>query len=220
MICSIKNLPFFCSWSGGKDSCLAFYYAVQAGGKPCRLFTMLSEEGDHSKSHGLPLRILEQQAASLGVPLITVAASWEDYEKVFIGQLREFKAEGIEVGVFGDIDLEEHRQWQENACAAAGMKAYLPLWGKSRQKVVTEFVDLGFQAVIVAVNEEKMDRGYLGRVLDKQLMLKLAADGIDVAGENGEFHTIVTNGPLFRFPVNLKINGFKPVGQHCFVEFD
>ncbi|HHW28615.1 MAG TPA: adenosine nucleotide hydrolase, partial [Syntrophomonadaceae bacterium] len=61
---------------------------------------------------------------------------------------------------------------------------------------------------------------YLGRVLDKQLMLKLAADGIDVAGENGEFHTIVTNGPLFRFPVNLKINGFKPVGQHCFVEFD
>jgi len=220
MICSIKNLPFFSSWSGGKDSCLAFYYAVQAGGKPCYLFTMLSEEGERSKSHGLPLRILEQQAASLGVPLITVAASWEDYEKVFIGQLREFKAKGVEVGVFGDIDLEEHRQWQENACAAAGMKAYLPLWGKSRQKVVTELVDLGFQAVIVAVNEEIMDRSYLGRVLDKQLMLKLAADGIDVAGENGEFHTIVTNGPLFRFPVNLKINGFKPVGQHCFVEFD
>ena len=220
MICSIKNLPFFCSWSGGKDSCLAFYYAVQAGGKPCYLFTMLSEEGERSKSHGLPLRILEQQAASLGVPLVTGAASWEDYERVFVGQLREFKAKGIEVGVFGDIDLEEHRQWQENACAAAGMKAYLPLWGKSRQKVVTELVDLGFQAVIVAVNEEIMDRSYLGRVLDKQLMLKLAADGIDVAGENGEFHTIVTNGPLFRFPVNLKINGFKPVGQHCFVEFD
>ncbi|MFW0967254.1 MAG: diphthine--ammonia ligase [Thermacetogeniaceae bacterium] len=220
MICSIENLPFFCSWSGGKDSCLAFYYAVQAGGKPCCLFTMLSEEGEHSKSHGLPLRILEQQAASLGVPLVTGASSWEDYERVFIGQLREFKAKGIEVGVFGDIDLEEHRKWQENACAAAEMRAYLPLWGKSRQRVVAELVDLGFQAVIVAVNEEKMDRRYLGRVLNKPLMSELAADGIDVAGENGEFHTIVTDGPLFRFPVDLKINGFKPVGLHCFLDLD
>jgi len=220
MICSMKDLPFFCSWSGGKDSCLAFYYAVQAGGKPCCLFTMLSEEGERSKSHGLPIRILEQQAASLGVPLVTGAASWEDYERVFIGRLREFKAEGIEVGVFGDIDLEEHRQWQENACAAAGMKAYLPLWGKSRQKVVAELVDLGFQAVIVAVNEEKMDRGYLGRVLDKQLMAELAGRGIDIAGESGEYHTVVIDGPLFKQRIELKITGLKSVEQHCFLDLD
>lgn len=220
MNCFIKDLPFFCSWSGGKDSCLAFYYAVQSGGKPYCFFTMLSEEGERSMSHAIPLRILEQQAASLEVPLVTRAASWEDYEKIFVGQLREFKAEGVEVGVFGDIDLEEHRKWQENACAAAGMKAYLPLWGKLRQEVVAELVDLGFQAVIVAVNEEKMDRGYLGKVLDRPLIAELAGEGIDIAGENGEFHTLVADGPLFRFPVDLMVKGLKSVGQYCFLDLD
>lgn len=220
MHCSIRNIPFFCSWSGGKDSCLAFYYAVLVGAEPCCLFTMLSEEGEHSKSHGLPLRILEQQAASLGVPLVTGAASWDDYEKVFIGQLQEFKAEGIEVGVFGDIDLEEHRKWQENACAAVGMQAYLPLWGKSRQSVVAELVDLGFHAVIVAVNEDKMDRRYLGRVLDRPLMSELDREGIDIAGENGEYHTVVTGGPLFKQTVDLKVKGLKIVEQYCFLDFD
>lgn len=220
MNCFIKDLPFFCSWSGGKDSCLAFYYAVQSGGKPYCFFTMLSEEGERSRSHAIPLRILEQQAASLEVPLVTRAASWEDYEKIFVGQLREFKAEGVEVGVFGDIDLEEHRKWQENACAAAGMKAYLPLWGRSRREIVAELVDLGFQAVIVAVNEEKMGREYLGKVMDRPLMDELESKGIDVAGENGEYHTVITDGPLFQKPLTLEVKGIESHEKHCFLHID
>lgn len=211
---------FFCSWSGGKDSCLAFYHAVQTGGKPRCLFTMLSEEGERSRAHALPVKILENQASSLGIPLITGSASWGGYEKVFVDQLRKFKEEGIEFGVFGDIDLEEHRKWQENACAAAGMEACLPLWGRSRREIVAELVDLGFQAVIVAVNEEKMDRQYLGRVLDRPLMDELESKGIDVAGENGEYHTVITGGPPFQNPITLDVKGLKSHEKHCFLHID
>ena len=220
MNCTINNRPFFSSWRGGKDSCLAFYHAVQAGGKPRYLFTMLSEEGERSRSHALPLRILRQQAASLGVVLITGAATWDSYEKVFIDQLRKFKIEGIQFGVFGDIDLEEHRNWQENACGAAEMKAYLPLWGRPRREIVAELVDLGFQAVIVTVNEEKMDRHYLGRILDRKLIDELESKGVDACGENGEFHTVITDGPLFRQPVELKVKGLQSHEQYCFLNIE
>lgn len=216
----INQASFFCSWSGGKDACLAFYHAVQAGGKPRCLFTMLSEDGERSRAHALPLRILESQASSLGIPLVVGSAAWGGYEKVFIDQLRKFKEEGIKFGVYGDIDLDGHRKWQENACAAAGMKAYLPLWGRSRREIVTELVELGFQALIVAVNEEKMDRQYLGRVMDRPLMDELESKGIDVAGENGEYHTVITGGPLFQNPITMEVKGLKSYEKHCFLHID
>jgi len=216
----IEHSPFFCSWSGGKDACLAYYHAVQAGGKPCCLFTMLSEDGERSRAHALPLRILESQASSLGVSMVVGSAAWGGYEKVFVDQLWKFKEEGIEFGVFGDIDLEGHREWQEKVCATAGMKAYLPLWGRSRREIVAELVDLGFQAVIVAVDEEKMDRGYLGRVMDRPLMDELESNGIDVAGENGEYHTVITGGPLFQNPIALDVKGLKSHENYCFLHID
>ena len=216
----IEHSPFFCSWSGGKDACLAYYHAVQAGGKPCYLFTMLSEDGERSRAHALPLRILESQASSLGVSMVVGSAAWGGYEKVFVDQLWKFKEEGIEFGVFGDIDLEGHREWQEKVCDAVGMKAYLPLWGRSRREIVAELVDLGFQAVIVAVDEEKMDRGYLGRVMDRPLMDELESKGIDVAGENGEYHTVITGGPLFQNPIALDVKGLKSHENYCFLHID
>ncbi|MEG3067434.1 MAG: hypothetical protein RQM95_04140 [Syntrophaceticus schinkii] len=103
---------------------------------------------------------------------------------------------------------------------AAGMKAYLPLWGRSRREIVTELVELGFQALIVAVNEEKMDRQYLGRVMDRPLMDELESKGIDVAGENGEYHTVITGGPLFQNPITMEVKGLKSYEKHCFLHID
>ncbi len=213
----LKNSPFFCSWSGGKDACLAYYHAIEAGGKPHCLFTMMSTGGERSRAHGLPLRILEEQAVSLGMPLVVGCAEWGGYEKIFVEQLKKFKVEGVEFGVFGDIDLEGHRQWQEKNCTSVGMKAYLPLWGRPRRQIVAELVGLGFQATIVAVNEEKMDSQYLGKVLDGSLMRELEEEGIDVAGENGEFHTVITDGPLFQKPISLEIKGTRANGKYCFL---
>lgn len=203
----IKDRPFFCSWSGGKDACLALYHAVQAGGVPKYLFTMLAEGGERSRAHGLTLELLERQAEALGIPLVTGAASWDSYEEIFLAQLRRFKEEGIEAGVFGDIDLEGHLEWEEMVCDKVGLDAFLPLWKRPRRELVEEFVDLGFQAVIVVVKEEQMDSRFLGQVLDRPLLDELEKEGIDVAGENGEFHTVITGGPLFKHPVDVEVKG-------------
>jgi diphthine-ammonia ligase len=159
MMCSMpeKGIPFVCSWSGGKDSCLALYRAVAAGAEPKVLLSMLREDGTRSRSHGLQREVLQAQADSLGVPLVTKTASWPDYESVFIAALQELKAVGVAAGVFGDIDIDEHQLWEEQVCAAAGIEAYLPLWKTSRLALLGEFLMLGFEATIVTINGEKLD---------------------------------------------------------------
>lgn len=198
-----SNVPFVCSWSGGKDSCLALYRAVIAGAEPQSLLSMLREDGQRSRSHGLPCEILQAQADSLGIPLVTKTASWPDYESVFIAALKELQASGVEAGVFGDIDIDDHRLWEEKVCAAAGIEAYLPLWKGSRLALLGEFLMLGFEATLVAVNGDKLDKAYLGRVIDPELVQEFASLGIDPSGEVGEYHTVVTNGPIFSEPVQL-----------------
>lgn len=205
MMCSMptRGVPFVCSWSGGKDSCLALYRAVTAGAEPRVLLSMLREDGARSRSHGLPCEVLQAQADSLGISLVTKTASWSDYEPVFITALQELKATGVKAGVFGDIDGDEHRLWEEKVCAAAGIEAYLPLWKASRLALLGELLMLGFEATIVTVNSEKLDQTYLGRVIDLDLIREFASLGIDPSGEEGEYHTVVTNGPVFSEPVRL-----------------
>jgi diphthine-ammonia ligase len=199
-----KGIPFVCSWSGGKDSCLALYRAVTAGAEPKVLLSMLREDGQRSRSHGLRREVLQAQADSLGMPLAAKAASWSDYESVFIAALQELRASGIEAGVFGDIDVDDHRLWEEKVCTAAGIEVYLPLWQTERLTLLGEFLMLGFEATIVTVNGEKLDRAYLGRVLDLDLVREFSALGIDPSGEAGEYHTVVTDGPIFSGPVRLE----------------
>ncbi|MBN1813584.1 MAG: diphthine--ammonia ligase [Anaerolineae bacterium] len=198
------GVSFVCSWSGGKDSCLALYRAVTAGAEPRMLLSMLREDGVRSRSHGLSCEVLRAQADSLGIPLVTKTAPWSDYESVFIAALQGLKATGIEAGVFGDIDIEEHRLWEEKVCGAVGIEAYLPLWKGSRLALLGEFLMLGFEATIVVVNSEKLDQAYLGRVVDLDLVCEFASLGIDPSGEEGEYHTVVTNGPIFSEPVWLE----------------
>jgi diphthine-ammonia ligase len=192
---------FCCSWSGGKDSCLAFARAVAAGGRPALLVTMLTESGQRSRSHGLRREVLAAQAEGLGLPLATIATSWADYEASMIELLAQAKAAGCEAAVFGDIDIPRHREWEEMVCAAAGLGAVLPLWQHDRHELLREFWQLGYQCHIVAAREGVVDPALLGRLLDEPLARELCAAGIDACGENGEFHTLVTGGPLFRRPL-------------------
>jgi diphthine-ammonia ligase len=198
------GIAFFCSWSGGKDSALALYRAMSAGARPCFLFTMLDEGGKRSRSHGIPLEVLRGQAASLGIPLRTGRASWSEYESVFVAALRELAASGVEAGVFGDIDIDEHREWEEKVCEQAGLEAHLPLWKAAREELLEEFVGLGFEAVIIATNAEKMGREYLGKRLDRALIEELTSLAIDLCGEAGEYHTVVTDGPIFRERLRIR----------------
>jgi diphthine-ammonia ligase len=202
---NINNKTFFCSWSGGKDSCLSLYYALKQGGIPKRLITMLIENGERSRSHGLSLNLLKKQSESLNIPLGTRATSWEDYETNFITALKEMKESGINLGVFGDIDIDDHKKWVKKVCNKTNILEYLPLWKKPRRKIVQEFIDDGFKAIIVTVKDKWLDKELLGRELDENLIGILGKKGVDLAGENGEYHTMVTGGPIFKKDIEYKL---------------
>ena len=200
----IMEKNFFCSWSGGKDSALSLYKAVDLGWKPQALLNILNEDGKNSRSHNLPFSILKAQADSLNIPLVTKNATWDDYEKIFIEALKEFKKQGIDSGVFGDIDIKDHRKWEEMVCEKAGLKAHLPLWNQSREELLFEFLDLGFITMIVVVNQSYLGKKYLGEIIDKELIAEFKKIGIDPSGENGEYHTVVLDGPIFDHLVEIE----------------
>lgn len=198
---SNQVLRFFCSWSGGKDSCLSLYRAFKAGYSCVSLLTMIDESGKHSRSHGLVLETLMAQAKAMDLPLRTAKATWENYEAQFKEQINHFKNDNVLHGVFGDIDLEPHRKWVERVCRESGVTAHLPLWKGVRRTLVHEFIDAGFKALIVVVNTKKMPTRFLGRLIDAALINELEAIGVDACGENGEFHSFVFDGPLFKKPL-------------------
>jgi len=202
---NINNKTFFCSWSGGKDSCLSLYYALKQGAIPKRLITMLIENGERSRTHGLSLNLLKKQSESLNIPLSTYATSWEDYETNFITALKEMKESGINLGVFGDIDIDDHKKWAKKVCHKTNILEYLPLWKELRRKIVQELIDDGFKAIIVAVKDKLLGKELLGRELDKNLIRILEKKGVDLTGENGEYHTMVTGGPIFKKDVEYKL---------------
>jgi len=194
-----------CSWSGGKDSCLALWRTVHAGARLDCLLTMFTEDGKRSRSHGLSRPVLEAQAAAIGVPLLSRSASWDDYETAMVDLLKEAASRGIATVVFGDIDIPRHREWEESVCRQAGLNAVLPLWQEDRLTILDEWWSAGFEARIVVAREGLVERRYLGRVLDRATVAELVQTGVDACGENGEFHTVVTAGPLFREPIRIAL---------------
>lgn len=199
-----------CSWSGGKDSCLALYHAVRQGHAPAMLFTMMTEHGDRSRSHGLPRSLLATQAQRLGLPITFAAASWDRYEAVFIDGLTAIARDGIEAVVFGDIDIERNREWAQRAARAAGLVPLHPLWQRPRRELLHELIDLGFRATLVVTRDDRLAPDFLGRTLDRATLAALEQTGIDACGERGEYHTVVTGGPLFTHDVALSV-----IGRRC-----
>lgn len=197
----MKN--FFCSWSGGKDSCFAFMQAAK-NMTPVVLLNMMNESDRVSRSHAIPKNILQRQAEMLNLPIITRPAGWEEYERIFIGALREIKSKfRVHAGVFGDIDLQPHRDWEEKVCGAVDLEAMLPLWQQDRKELVYAMIDDGIEAYIVSCNET-MGENFLGRRITKSLIEELEALGVDACGENGEYHTLVVNCPMFAKPLAVE----------------
>ncbi len=202
----IEQKNFFTSWSGGKDSALAHYKAVQEGGKPVCLLSMFEENEEYSRSHALPYGVILAQADAMGLPLLVRGASWQTYESQFLDVLDVMKRNGITHGVFGDIDLEDHLVWVEQNCSRKDIQAYHPLRYKERRKVLDELLDAGFEAVIVVVDEEKLPSSFLGKEMNEETIQEIEKLGVDPCGEEGEFHTLIVDGPMFnkRIPVDFK----------------
>lgn len=188
-------MKVFASWSGGKESALATYKAILQGQRVSYLVNFISEDGVRSRSHGIKADVLDLQAKAIGIPIVQVKTSWEDYEENFKRVVTELKEKGIEGGVFGDMDLEEHREWIERVCAELEIKPLLPLWGIEPGELLANFWSLGFKANVVAT---RLDEALLGKNLDEVLVAEIEKSNSHPCGESGEYHTFVTDGPIFK----------------------
>ena len=207
-----------CSWSGGKDSCFALMKTKTAGNIPTVLLNVLNEEGKISRSHGIPVGILKAQAAAIGILIQTISSSWNNYETNFVGELKQLKGKyEVSAAVFGDIDLLAHREWEEKVCATAGLGCMLPLWQQNRQDLVISMLQNNIECIIVSCNEI-LGEEFLGKKLTVELIAALAEKGVDVCGENGEFHTLVTSCPLFAYPIKVEVKAKLHYGNYWFTD--
>jgi len=214
-----EDLVAFVSWSGGKESVLSFYKAKIAGVRIFYLLNMTREDGRFSRSHGLSYDVLRAQAESIGVPLILSQTCWEDYERNFKRKVLELKREGVNAGVFGDVDLREHREWVEKVCRDVGIKPILPLWGEDREKLLWRFIRTGFKAFVVAIHCDFLDYTWLGREVNEEFMKDLKSLGnVDLCGEKGEYHTFVFDGPIFKKKIKFTLGGKVLKDNYYFLE--
>ena len=189
------------SWSAGKDSWLALMRAREQGLDVSTFVTMCDPDGT-SKSHALPAGLVEAQVRALGGTSISVRVPPGEYAARFDACLRDLAASGHTHMIFGDIDLQAHRDWLAPACERAGLEALFPLWGQPRDELARELVARGVRARVVCVDTRWLDASFCGADYDAGFLARLPA-GVCPCGEDGEFHTFVTGGPGFAAPLRV-----------------
>lgn len=189
----------FASWSGGKDGCMALYLASTGGLNIRYLLNMVTEDGRTSWSHGMAAKWLDMQSKAIGIPLVQKRTKQADYEAAFKQTMVDFKSEGITAGVFGDIDFNAHKEWIDRVCAAGGITPHLPLWLMDQNKIMKDFVDLGFETIVVSTNADLLGEEWVGRAIDRDFIFDVGKLGnVTPCGESGEYHTMVVDGPIFK----------------------
>lgn len=199
-------MKFVMSYSCGKDSTLALHRMIKQNHEPVGLLVMCNEKDNRSWFHGVDSELMDKISESLNIPLIKCVSHGEDYNAAFENGLKRAKAMGVQACVFGDIDIEDHKTWGKERCQNVGMDHVFPLWNENREKLTLEFVSSGFQAIIKCINNKLLPMDVLGKELDFSMIQMLKQKGIDVCGENGEYHTVVVGGPLFKEKINVKYN--------------
>lgn len=197
------------NWSSGKDSALALYKIVQENQyEVSTLLTSINKEFQRISMHGVHVLLLERQASLLGIPLTKMELpkepSMEEYQEIMNMTMAEIQAQGITHSIFGDIFLEDLRQYREKQLNAIGMQAVFPLWKQNTSDLIREFLASGFKTIVTCVNGTYLDKSFAGRIIDQQFLDDLP-ENVDPCGENGEFHTFTFDGPIFKSPVQFEI---------------
>lgn len=194
------------NWSGGKDSTLALYHCLQNPDIEIKyLVTTINDVADRISMHGVRTELLIKQAESIGIPLYQIRLpempDMETYDNAMHRHLDFFKSQGITHSIFGDIFLEDLKQYRDARLAEAGLTGIYPLWKRDSNELLNEFFGLGFATVIACV-QERLER-IVGKEITPELILSLPED-VDVCGENGEFHTFAFKGPTFKNDIKYK----------------
>ena len=194
---------YLASWSGGKDSCFAGYKALAQGYKISHLVNFISQQYQRVSFHGTEKRLIQLQSQAIGIPVLQKGTTPDGYEAEFKEAVLALLPEGIKGMVFGDIYLDEHREWVERVCAELGIEAVEPLWGESTESVLSGFIEAGFEAIVVGAKAQLIDQEWVGRGVDIDFMNYLKSKDIDLCGESGEYHTLVVGGPLFKRKIEI-----------------
>lgn len=196
------------AWSGGKDSSLALWtLREQEGRLPNSLLTTVTAEYERISMHGVRRELLRRQAELLGLPLVEVEIPTpcpnDVYEARMAATLASEEMAGVEEVAFGDLFLQDIREYRESRLAPAGLRAHFPVWGLDTTELAHRFIELGFRAILVCVDPRALDRSFAGREFDERLLEDMP-EGVDPCGENGEFHTFVYDGPIFEAAVGCE----------------
>ncbi len=202
-----QNRSFF-NWSSGKDASLALHLLQQQESLPVDLLvTTLSEAHQRVSMHGLHRSLLEAQAEALGIALDIIELPHDNtmatYDKIMGDKLAQLKAAGYTHSCFGDIFLEDLREYRETKLASVGLKAVFPIWQIDTTRLIKQFIDLEFKAIVVCINASLLPKSFCGRIIDQSFINDLPKH-VDPCGENGEFHTFCFDGPIFNHPVDFR----------------
>ncbi|HLI06021.1 MAG TPA: hypothetical protein VKV40_05570 [Ktedonobacteraceae bacterium] len=192
------------SFSGGKDSMLALDRVIRSGLRVAYLVTMFDEASQRVRFHGVPIALIQAQADALGIPLLRYPTRPEIFESVFLRSLVELRQRGLSGIIFGNIHLADVRAWYEERTTAAGLIHVEPLWGGAPGALVRECIARGYLATLTSIELARAKPQWLGAALTERLVQDFEQTGIDPCGERGEYHTFVSNGPLFAHPVPIR----------------
>ena len=200
--------PILFCWSGGKDSAMALHALLsQHNLRVVALLTTVTEGYNRVSMHGVRRELLRQQAESMGLPLHEVCIPPQCVNPIYEARMEEavlaHYKQGVRRVAFGDIFLEDLRVYREKNLARARMTALFPIWKQDTRELAAHFISNGFRAIAVCIDPAKLDRSFAGRELDASFFRDLP-DGVDPCGENGEFHSFVFDGPIFRQPIPVR----------------
>jgi diphthine-ammonia ligase len=207
-----NQLRYAVSFSGGKDSMLALDRALRLGLRVSRLVTLYDDASKRVRFHGVPVEVMRAQAHALGLPIRLYPTTPASFESVFLGALQELRTEEIAGVIFGNIHLADVRAWYEERVRAAELAHVEPLWNEPPGELVREVIGRGYTATLTCLEEATADPAWLGQTLSAELVAAFEARGIDACGERGEYHTLVTDGPLFRLPLRVEYGGVHEAG--------
>lgn len=210
------------SWSGGKDSTMALLqFRRERWDRVAGLLTTITEDYDRISIHGVRRELLNRQACALGLTLYEVAitknATNEEYERRMKAALEARKVEGVDAVAFGDLFLTDIRLYRERLLAEVNLQPLFPVWGWDTTEFIKQFIQLGFKAILTCVDSNRLDSSFAGKIINEKFLARLPP-GIDPCGENGEFHTFVFDGPLFREAISFDVGEVVKRGDNFYCD--